>query len=102
MMTRLSARYTVAKGGGSRLLEDGAFIVGLILIASRAGVEMGQEIGYWPMPAVHHSLWVTTVEFMRSSLLIAPKMLGRARAGRSWGEFGRGLVGRGKPGEPDA
>ena len=65
MLPRLSARYTVPNGGSSRMLEDGAFVIGLVLITSRAVVEMGQEIGYWPLPETHHSLTAVAVEFLR-------------------------------------
>jgi hypothetical protein len=86
------------RGGASRMIEDSAFFLGLLLIASRATVEMGQEIGYWPMPADHHSAWATLLEFLRASLLVAPKTLGRATAGGVWGAIGSGvgkMVGRG-------
>lgn len=88
MMARLSSRYSVSQGGGSRLLEDVAFFVGLLFIAAKSGVEIAQEIGL--VASTQHTLTTVLIEFMRSSLLVAPKLLGRATAGRVWGSLGAG------------
>ena len=102
VLSQGAAKYgSKARGGASRILEDTAFFLGLLLIASRAVIEMGQEIDYWPMPEEGHSFAGILVEFLRSSLLVAPKILGRATAGGVWTAVGSGvgkLVGRGKPG----
>lgn len=100
MMQRLSSRYRAHTGGASRLLEDVAFLVGVLLIGAKGTVEILQ--GAAVFPAQEHGLWTIVVEFLRSSLLVAPKMLGKATGGRAWGAAAAGLgrlLGRGKAGD---
>ena len=87
MMTRFSARYQRPKEDGtrilwSRLLEDVAFLLGVFLIGSKGIVEVLQDASV--LPHRDHSLGSIVLEFGRNTLLIAPKMLGRATAGRAW------------------
>lgn len=86
-----------SRGGASRILEDVAFALGLVLIVGRATIEGGQDIGLWPTPNGHSPSSIL-LEFLRSSLLIVPKMLGRATGGAVWGAIGSAtakLIGRG-------
>ena len=92
------------RGGASRIIEDGMAIVGVVLIVSRAVIEGGQEIGVFAYPPNHHSGWAVLLEFLRSSLLVAPKALGIATAGKVWTTLGAGfgkLVSRGTLGKED-
>jgi hypothetical protein len=97
------ARYSGSRGGSSRLLEDVAFCMGLFLIGGKGTIEMMQEAGR--LPHADHSFMTVLVEFLRSSLLIVPKMLGKSTGGAVWGSIGSGIgkiVGRGgKPGRDD-
>lgn len=99
MMARMSGHYQ-RPGGSSRLLEDVAFLVGVLLIGAKGTVEILQGAGVFPAQA--HGLWAIVVEFLRSSLLVAPKMLGKATGGRVWEVLGGGVASvfrRGKDGD---
>lgn len=87
MMTRFSARYQRPKEDGtkmlwSRFLEDMAFLLGVFLIGSKGIVEVLQDASI--LPHHEHSFGSIMLEFGRNGLLVAPKMLGRATAGRAW------------------
>jgi len=89
----------------SRLLEDIAFAVGILSILARVVVELAHETGHWAPLADHKGIpWAFAASVV---LLIAPKMLGKATAGRVWEALGGGvsaglgkLVGRGRPAGP--
>lgn len=84
---RVSERYQRPKEDGtrilwSRLLEDLAFLLGIFLIGAKGLVEILQDASV--LPHRDHSFGSIMLEFGRNGLLIAPKMLGRATAGRAW------------------
>lgn len=62
-----------------RWIENAAFAVGVLLLAF-AGIR--EALGMGPP----HFPWVT---FISASVLVAPKMLGRATAGRVWNLLGK-------------
>lgn len=98
MMARLSGRYQAHSGGLSRLLEDFGFLVGLLLIAGKGVVEILADAGI-VRHANHGFPWAF---FGYTALLIAPKMVGRASAGRAWEGLARVLGGRGAAVLPNA
>lgn len=92
MMTRFSVRYQRPKEDGtkmlwSRFLEDMAFLLGVFLIGSKGIVEVLQDASI--LPHHEHSIGSIVLEFGRNTLLIAPKMLGRATAGKAWVALGQ-------------
>lgn len=89
---RVSERYQRPKEDGtrilwSRLLEDLAFLLGIFLIGAKGLVEILQDASL--IPHHDHSLGSIVLEFGRNTLLIAPKMLGRATAGKAWVALGQ-------------
>jgi len=97
------ARYSVAKGGTSRLIEDVGFCVGLGLLGLRGLAEVVPEmLGPFMTlkPHEHHVPWAI---LLSSVLLVAPKWLGKATAGKVWEALGQGgakLLARGRPSGP--
>ncbi len=87
--------------GAARMIEDGAFIIGATLLATKSAVEILQDAGFLTYPPNHTGFPLGLI--LTCVLLIAPKMLGRATAGKVWGAVGDGLaklVGRGRPAAP--
>ena len=83
---RLSSRYSAQRGGMSRILEDLAFLVGVFLIGTKGVVEILQEASV--IPYHDHTVASIVVEFGRSTVLVVPKMIGKATAGRAWTALG--------------
>jgi hypothetical protein len=101
------ARYSIQRGGTSRLIEDAGFVVGLGLLGLRGVAEILPEM-LGPFMALRpHEHQFPTALILSSVLLVAPKWLGKASAGRVWEALGAGgakLIGRGRPagpGEPE-
>lgn len=106
MMARLSGHY-LQPGGSSRLLEDVGFACGLLLLTLRGLAEIAHEVAAALIELREHSHQFPWAFLMGCALLVAPKMVGRATAGRVWEAIGGGLaklVSRGRsrgPGEPE-
>lgn len=73
----------------SRVFENTAFILGIIMISAKVTVEILMDASL--IPHQEHSFFAVVLEFGRSTLLIAPKMIGRATAGQAWVSLGRRL-----------
>lgn len=84
----------------SRHIEDAGFAAGGLLIVARGIAELVHE--FYPVIEAHkHGIpWGF---FMGCGLLVLPKVLGRATAGKVWEAIGTGvgrLIGRGRPAAP--
>lgn len=91
-------RVEAARRG--RLTEDVAMWVAIVLIVIRSGVELVQEIGMVP----HVDAGFPFGFWMTCGLLVLPKVVGRASAGRFWEAIGGGIgrrIGGGKDKESD-
>lgn len=72
----------------SRILEDVAFALGIVLLGSYALSETLLNLGWrlGPHEPGHDFPWG---QVLISAIFIAPKLLGRATAGKIWDAIGR-------------
>ncbi|HYC32258.1 MAG TPA: hypothetical protein VEB59_08215 [Gemmatimonadales bacterium] len=90
MTTRLSRMARTNRG-----VETFAFVLGVLNLSLHAVVESLRHWGFThgkDCPADHGFPYAV---LMISALLVAPKMIGRARAGRAWEALTLRLTGRG-------
>lgn len=91
--------------GVSRMIEDSAFALGVLLMGLKVAAEILEEMGFVKVPAEAegaHGHWPIGL-FLFAALLIAPKTLGRITAGKLWSGLGDGvskLIARGRPAAP--
>ena len=69
----------------SRGLENAAFVVGVLVLAAFALTEVLPQVGIAVGDCEVMDTGTPWGVFMVGSLLVAPKMLGRATAGKIWG-----------------
>lgn len=96
-------RYSALRGGTSRLIEDAGFLVGLTLLGLRGLAEIIPEFLGPFIPLRPHEHHFPTALILSCVLLVAPKWLGKATAGKVWEALGQGgskLLGRGRPAGP--
>lgn len=71
----------------SRILEDVAFMIGVLVLAAFAITEILPQVGIVLGDCGVIDTGTPWGVFMVGSLLVAPKMLGRATAGKIWSMF---------------
>lgn len=109
MISRLSGSYTHLAPGvaRSRFIEDAGFVTGLALLGLRGLSELVHEWVGMLVELRPHGHPFPAALILSAVLLVAPKWLGRATAGKVWTALGGGaarLLGRGRPagpGEPE-
>ena len=103
MLNRLSGAHYRQDGGSSRMLEDVAFGLGIFLVGLRGVAEVAHEVAGSLMELREHRHQFPWAFILSCGLLVLPKTVGRATAGKVWGAIGDGLgrlVGRGRPAGP--
>lgn len=71
-----------------RLVETTGFGIGVGLLATKTFVEILQDAGFLTYPPEHGWPWGL---FLSCGLMVLPKFLGKATAGKVWGSIGEGL-----------
>lgn len=79
-----------------RWLEDAAFGAGVLVLIAFAAAEVALKLGvhFKPCDAGHVDAGTPWGLLIVAALLIAPKMIGRATAGRVWLAVGDRIAGR--------
>ena len=78
----------------SRVIEDCAFVAGVLVLVTFALVEAALKIGIHFGGCQHTDSGTPWGLLITGSLLVAPKMVGRATAGSVWRAIGDRIAGR--------
>lgn len=85
----------------SRLLEDVSFVLGVLVAVSFAAAEIALKLGVHLGECSHTDSGTPWGLLVIAGILIAPKTLGRATAGKVWQAVGERIAGRRLPDPPE-